>query len=113
MIYFSMYARLKYHLRDEKTGVISTSAIVPSAILAGSTAAFFTTPLDVIKTRLQAYGGSNEKTIAQTYKHIVTTEGTTALFKGCLPRVLIMSPLFGITLTVYELLQNFLGVKKT
>jgi len=34
-------------------------------------------------------------------------EGPRALFKGTLPRILIVSPLFGITLATYEVLQGF------
>ncbi|KAL0483707.1 mitochondrial substrate carrier family protein [Acrasis kona] len=115
MVYFCLYSRLKHHLSENKqdpSSKISLKAIIPSAIVAGSTAAFFTTPLDVIKTRLQAHGETQLKTIGQVYRHIMQNEGAAALFKGCLPRVLIMSPLFGITLTVYELLQNFLGINK-
>jgi hypothetical protein len=37
------------------------------------------------------------------------TEGAGALFKGVVPRTLIVSPLFAITVLVYEVQQRFLS----
>ncbi len=37
----------------------------------------------------------------------ITEEGPRALFKGVIPRVMIISPLFGITLATYEVLQGY------
>ena len=76
-------------------------------------AAFLTTPADVVKTRLQvvtregelAYSGIRDCTL-KIMKH----EGMSAFFKGSGMRVFRSSPQFGITLLAYEQLSRFFGV---
>ena len=66
----------------------------------------------VVKTRLQMIpkpGDFVYKNMAHCYRHIIRTEGVSALFKGVVPRMLIVSPLFAITVLVYELQQRFLS----
>jgi hypothetical protein len=72
-------------------------------------AASGSTPLDVIKTRLQATpppGVLPYKGWLPTVKRIVAEEGAGALFKGIGPRSIIIAPLFGIALMVKETLAN-------
>ncbi|ALC45904.1 CG12201, partial [Drosophila busckii] len=80
-----------------------------AGLVSGMTAAFSVTPLDVIKTRLQAIkkaDGEKEfdgivDCIRKTLKH----EGPKAFFKGGFCRIIVIAPLFGIAQMVY-----FLGV---
>ena len=67
------------------------------------------TPLDVVKTRLQvirtgqgeaAYNGFVD-CVRKTY----TNEGIKAFYKGAVPRMIVIAPMFGIAQMVY-----FLGV---
>jgi len=77
---------------------------------AGCVSAFVVTPADVIKTRLQAKASAGTvayKGILDCSSRIWKEEGFRAFFKGSVPRMLIVSPLFGITLTVYEGLQGW------
>jgi len=104
-IYFTTYGRLKKAVKDEK-GHISTSNLFGCGVLAGALAASSVTPADVIKTRLQS-GSGNYKGIVDCFSQIISNEGPKALFKGLVPRILIISPLFGITLAVYEVLQGY------
>jgi hypothetical protein len=97
-------------MRDEKTGHIGLPAIIVASVTAASISAGLTTPCDVIKTRMQAHGAENTG-VLQNYRQIVAETGHKGLFKGVTPRVLIMMPLFAITLSVYELMQNMLGIK--
>jgi hypothetical protein len=56
--------------------------------------------MDVVKTRLQVSKKEGEyvyKGMADCYRNIIRTEGVGALFKGVVPRTLIVSPLFAIT----------------
>merc|ERR1719454_2486134 len=57
--------------------------------VAGSTAAFCTTPLDVAKTRqmLDQSKKGSESTMIGTLKNIYRAEGVNGLFKGVVPRV--------------------------
>jgi len=113
-VYFTLYANLKKMLRDrlgmapnEKLSILH---LFLCSSLAGTVSAFSVTPADVIKTRLQvqtAVGSVAYKGIIDTFSRTLKEEGPRALFKGAVPRMLIISPLFGITLTVYELLQGY------
>lgn len=114
-IYFPTYANLKYHLFNfdpsdpNKKHSLSTWQLLLSGALAGAPAAFFTTPADVIKTRLQMeakHGDVRYRGITHAFASILKEEGFTAFFKGSLARVFRSSPQFGFTLASYELLQN-------
>jgi len=107
-IYFSLYGNFKKYIKDRK-GHLSTFDIFGCGVTAGMIAGASVTPADVIKTRLQvkqtsgpAYNG-----IRDCFSRIVKEEGVMALYKGTVPRMMIISPLFGITLATYELLQGY------
>jgi solute carrier family 25 aspartate/glutamate transporter 12/13 len=74
-------------------------------------AAYFTTPFDVIKTRLQVEARKGE-TKYLNLRHCATTvfreEGIKAFFKGGPARIVRSSPQFGFTLASYEVLKNLL-----
>jgi len=108
-IYFTLYGNLKAHNRDAN-GHISFWTLFGCSGFAGMIAAASVTPADVIKTRLQVKteeGAVKYKGIADCFSRIVKEEGPRALFKGTIPRVMIISPLFAITLAVYEVLQGY------
>lgn len=114
-IYFPTYANIKYHMFNydphdpNKRHSLSTWQLLLSGALAGAPAAFFTTPADVIKTRLQVetkHGDVKYRGILHAFGLILKEEGITAFFKGSLARVFRSSPQFGFTLASYELLQR-------
>lgn len=114
-IYFPTYANIKYHLFNydphdpNKRHSLSTWQLLLSGALAGAPAAFFTTPADVIKTRLQVetkHGDVKYRGILHAFGLIMKEEGVSAFFKGSLARVFRSSPQFGFTLASYELLQR-------
>ena len=80
-----------------------------AGISAGSIAAALVTPMDVVKTRLQRkyQGEAPYKGIRDCWSKIIKEEGVGALFKGVVPRVFIVSPLFAITVLVYEMQQRY------
>lgn len=153
IVFFSMNASLRQYLTDDK-GKLPISKVFLAGIVSGSIAASFSTPMDVIKTRLQASAGdaasaasSKPRTtpgladavgpsiakvaptgasprefssvargaatggadkirytgIAHCARHIYATEGARGFFAGVGPRILIISPLFGITLFFYDI----------
>lgn len=66
------------------------------------------TPMDVVKTRLQVIRSGGEAAyngmldcVRKTYEN----EGIKAFYKGTVPRMIVIAPLFGISQMVY-----FLGV---
>eukprot|EP01114_Cavostelium_apophysatum_P022698 TRINITY_DN8300_c0_g1_i1.p1 TRINITY_DN8300_c0_g1~~TRINITY_DN8300_c0_g1_i1.p1 ORF type:complete len:301 (+),score=60.32 TRINITY_DN8300_c0_g1_i1:143-1045(+) len=108
-LYFTMYGNLKKHYRDEN-GHIPFLTLFGCSGFAGMIAAGAVTPADVIKTRIQVKtteGAVKYNGIADCFNRILKEEGPRALFKGAVPRMMIISPLFAITLGVYEVLQGY------
>lgn len=81
--------------------------------MAGSVAATLTTPLDVIKTRIQlapANGrGPNTHTVWGTFRNVLRTEGLPGLFSGVGPRATRAIPSCAIVVSTYEVLKNKLA----
>lgn len=79
-------------------------------------AAYFTTPCDVIKTRLQVEARKGEvgyTSLRHCASSILKEEGIAAFFKGGPARVIRSSPQFGFTLAAYEVLQKLLPMPGT
>eukprot|EP00747_Dinoflagellata_sp_TGD_P217993 gnl/TRDRNA2_/TRDRNA2_90309_c0_seq1.p1 gnl/TRDRNA2_/TRDRNA2_90309_c0~~gnl/TRDRNA2_/TRDRNA2_90309_c0_seq1.p1 ORF type:complete len:430 (-),score=50.79 gnl/TRDRNA2_/TRDRNA2_90309_c0_seq1:25-1269(-) len=103
-------------------------ASLAAGVLAGSTAAFATTPFDVLKTRRQVEGpsscgrgmtgsqggggaansGAGPLSLWRTLARIVREEGAPALLTGATPRVARVTPACGIMLGSYEMMKVFL-----
>ncbi|KFM22815.1 putative mitochondrial carrier C8C9.12c [Auxenochlorella protothecoides] len=82
--------------------------------IAGGTAAAATTPLDVVKTRLQLEGlGSATRyqtmSVIPVMRRIAGEEGAAALWSGWRPRVLFNAPAAAICWGVYETCKTFLA----
>lgn len=110
-IYFPLFAFLRLEFQPGGTHSENPGALhcLLAGCLAGLTGSAAVTPLDVVKTRLQVIrSGQGEATyngfvdcVQKTY----TNEGIRAFFKGAVPRMVVIAPLFGIAQMVY-----FLGV---
>ncbi|KAF9980094.1 mitochondrial aspartate-glutamate transporter agc1 [Modicella reniformis] len=109
-IYFPVYAHLKKDVfKESPEHRLAIGELLISGAVAGMPAAYFTTPADVIKTRLQVEAKKGESTyngITDAARKIYREEGFRAFFKGGPARILRSSPQFGTTLMVYELLQR-------
>ncbi|KAG2227086.1 hypothetical protein INT45_003816 [Circinella minor] len=109
-IYFPAYAHLKRDMfKEGPDHKLTISELLMAGAIAGMPAAYFTTPADVIKTRLQVEARSGQTTyhgITDAARKIMKEEGFKAFFKGGPARILRSSPQFGVTLTVYEILQQ-------
>lgn len=110
-IFFPLHAYFKMLLADQN-GNVTFPKVFASGIVSGIIGAGSVTPMDVIKTRLQVKpkpGAPVYTGIMQCFRYIVQNEGPKALFKGIIPRCMIISPLFGITLLIYEFQQRYLA----
>ncbi|EPQ60252.1 mitochondrial carrier [Gloeophyllum trabeum ATCC 11539] len=113
-IYFPAYWHLKKDVFQEGYNgkQLSFMETLSSAAIAGMPAAYFTTPADVVKTRLQVEarkGQTTYKGMADAFATIYQEEGFRAFFKGGPARVLRSSPQFGFTLLAYEYLHKYPG----
>lgn len=107
-IYFPAYAHLKRDLfgetQQKKIGVVQ---LLTAGAIAGMPAAYFTTPCDVIKTRLQVEARKGDQIyngLIDCARKVYKEEGFKAFFKGGPARILRSSPQFGFTLAAYEVL---------
>lgn len=104
------------------SGGYNFTASMVAGCVAGGVAAIATTPLDVIKTRLQTQGlqscpslealhGSyttvksapKYKNLFQTFTTIAKEEGYVTFMRGCIPRMLVSAPSVAISWTAYEI----------
>lgn len=121
MLYFMAYERFKLIAAEgnvDKTAKLDTKAIALCASGAGAFAGGLTTPLDVIKTRLQTQGDIQERGRGyqgtwHAAKVIAREEGLRAFWRGLSARVLWIAPNAAITFTAFEFLkQRFHNVEK-
>ncbi|ESQ38357.1 hypothetical protein EUTSA_v10028506mg [Eutrema salsugineum] len=82
--------------------------------LAGSAAAFFTTPFDVVKTRFQTQipGSSNQHiSVYQTLQSIGKQEGVRGLYRGLIPRLVMYMSQGAIFFASYEFYKSVLSLQ--
>ena len=116
MCQFMTYEALKVVISGEHTAVEHGGEYTPLANMvaggvAGGTAAAFTTPLDMVKTRLQTQGvtGIQYAGALDAIRTIRATEGTSAFLKGIKPRVLFHVPSMAICWSTYESIKYVLS----
>jgi len=106
-MYFAAYSRIKVAMQGdrEKLAFMETLA---AATVAALPAAFFTTPADVIKTRMQAAAGITGARVGipTVAAHIWKTEGVKGFFVGAPIRVGMKAPNLGVALLVVEILTQ-------
>lgn len=111
-IYFPAYAHLKKdYFKEGPNKKLSIWELLVAGAIAGMPAAYFTTPCDVIKTRLQVEaraGQTNYTGLGHAASTILREEGFKAFFKGGPARIFRSSPQFGCTLAAYEFLHDVL-----
>ncbi|KAJ3300071.1 hypothetical protein HK104_004793 [Borealophlyctis nickersoniae] len=112
IVFFPTLAALKMLGPVDAQGDPTFANVFGSGVAAGIVAAAVVTPMDVVKTRLQVTpkpGDPVFRGMAHCWSEIIKNEGPRALFKGVIPRVMIVSPLFAITVLVYEVQQRYLA----
>uniref|UniRef100_A0AAV1THX8 Uncharacterized protein n=1 Tax=Peronospora matthiolae TaxID=2874970 RepID=A0AAV1THX8_9STRA len=101
--YFTLYDMAKNQLGVQDGTSLGWSMVAAST--AGIPAAFFTTPLDLLKTRMQSRDATVQG-FANTYRHVTAQGGVAALFSGWGPRVSRIAPQFGIVLVSFDWLSH-------
>jgi len=110
-MFFPMSSHVKELFRDKDSGEMPFYGAMAGGMLAGGITAVLSTPMDVVKTKLQVvqkdpdaprYNG-----IADCYRKVHAQDGMAGFFKGSVPRFCIVGSLFGVTLAVYEVQQRY------
>jgi len=108
ILFFPGYANIRKLTADEK-GHNSMLSTLFSGFMAGALAAGLVTPFDTIKTNLQKKGGQAKYVNIKTcYTKLMEEGGTQKLFKGTVPRMLVVGPLFAITLLSFETMKDYM-----
>lgn len=116
VIKFYTYEGLK-HLalrRHSAEAHLSTLQTLAFGGFAGSTAALFTTPFDVIKTRLQTQilgSPTYYEGVFQAFQHIARHEGLGGLYRGLLPRLVIYISQGALFFASYEFFKRVLAIE--
>lgn len=114
-VHFSTYEAVKKLLTEVSLEGASEEGILvhlAAGGAAGALASAVTTPLDVVKTRLQCQGvcgadSFSTDSIWMALKQIVAKEGPRALLQGLKPRVLFHTPAAAICWSTYEAMKKF------
>jgi solute carrier family 25 aspartate/glutamate transporter 12/13 len=106
MLYFSSYAVLKDNLKSKDGSPLSPQSLMAAGLGAGLLAGSVTTPADVVKTRMQTDKTGRYKSLLDCVGKMWREEGPQAFLKGLGPRVMLIPPLFAITMTCFETLQR-------
>ena len=77
--------------------------------LAGSLAELVTLPALVVRTRMQVGAVEASAGIVATLRLVLAEGGQAALWRGALARALWLAPGCGITITVFEAIDRFVG----
>ncbi|XP_076914959.1 S-adenosylmethionine carrier 1, chloroplastic/mitochondrial-like isoform X1 [Bidens hawaiensis] len=118
IIKFYTYESLKKVLltSNEVKGQPTTMSTLLCGGLAGSTAALFTTPFDVVKTRLQTQipGSVNRYNgVYNTLTDIAQNEGLMGLYRGLTPRLVMYMTQGALFFASYESFKRLLSLEAT
>jgi len=98
-LHFMIYERLK-----KLMGSPGAFEVLTAALISASTAALVTTPLDVLKTRLQAQSirDGGYRSISHAFTSMWHNEGALSFFKGAFARALWLGPNVALSMMFYE-----------
>lgn len=114
-IQLSLYERLRTlyansPIRLENKKPLSALENLLLGAVAGTITAATTTPLDVIRTRMMSQASGSSALYKNAIDCVVKTvsrEGPTALFKGIVPRCLLIGPSSAVFFLAYETTKSF------
>lgn len=98
------HSMIPSHMQATKSDTLAANLV--SGSLAGAAAAAVTTPLDVVKTRIQLDNSGKAQTpMLQTLRHIARDSGMKGLFTGLGPRAVRAAPACAIVVASYEVIK--------
>lgn len=112
--YESLKQLLTPGLSNGQTNQTNTHVTLVSGGFAASTAALFTTPFDVVKTRLQTQnpGCTHQyQSVLIMLKDIARSEGLKGLYRGLVPRLFMYIMQGGLFFASYESLKQLLSLE--
>ncbi|XP_065858285.1 uncharacterized protein [Euphorbia lathyris] len=116
VIKFYMYENLKHLVLSSQKSAAQPNTLQTLVCggMAGSTAALFTTPFDVVKTRLQTQvpgSISQYDGVFHALKEIGKTEGLKGLYRGLIPRLVMYMSQGALFFASYEFLKRLFSIE--
>eukprot|EP00985_Skeletonema_marinoi_P002591 scaffold1065_cov128-Skeletonema_marinoi.AAC.3 len=108
VIFFLSYIEIKRALTSPE-GEVSRARILGSGVAAGMLAAFFGTPMDVVKSRIQMRNSPYTNGAIDCAKRLYAEGGYGMFFRGAFPRMAVQGPMYGIALLFFELQSQYLS----
>lgn len=110
-IYWGLLEPLRHSLSPAQQSATKSDILTANLVsgsLAGAAAAAITTPLDVVKTRVQLNhkGQTGQVPLFQTLRHIARDNGVRGLFTGVGPRAVRAAPACAIVVASYEVIKS-------
>jgi len=117
IIFFPLYSNLREAMaKTNPTTGEKTNSLMDNIVcgtVAGSIGAGLVTPFDMLKTRLQKPGGlAVYKNLFHAFKVVTQQEGYKVLYSGATPRMIVVGPLFGVTMLCFEQLKVWYNQNK-
>ena len=100
---FALYRQVAFGHAD---GAGSVPEVAAAAAMAGCTSATLTNPMDVVKTRVQLYGGTAREVLAAVLK----ADGVSGLFRGVRARIMNVVPMSVMIATGYKGIKEYAQV---
>jgi len=109
--HFAAYESFSRILGGNDGEIHTPLANLGAGAAAGGLAAALTTPLDVVKTRLQTQATGGPELVRytglfQTFRTVLAEEGIRGFFVGAGPRIVFFAPGAAIAWTTYETLKH-------
>lgn len=106
VIFFMTYIQLKRMLTSPN-GHVSQDRVFGSGVAAGVVAAWAGTPMDVVKSRIQMANSPYTSGAVDCMRRLHGEGGWRIFFRGAVPRMVVQGPLYGISLLLFELLNDY------
>ena len=107
VVKFFAYEQLKLLVSRQAGRNPTTGEMLAIGGLAGASGALFSTPFDVVKTRMQTQvGRGSHMSLGRTMGSLVAREGVSGLYRGLAPRIFIYLSQGAIFFTAYEILKS-------
>lgn len=104
---FFAYEQLKLLVARRQNREPNAKEMLAIGGVAGASGALFSTPFDVVKTRMQTQVGKQaQMNLSQTLRSVLMKEGVAGLYRGLIPRLFIYLSQGAIFFSTYEVLRK-------
>ena len=109
-LYWMTYEKSKAYLKEQNDKMANTTNFIVSSCIAGTVSSIATSPLDLVKTRMQVQKANPElfafNNSFQCALRVFKTEGVLAFFDGVIARCCWLTPRYVIAVSLFDGLKD-------